>query len=127
LATKGLKEPHILLDGDLLIARKSFNDFVENFDNKNSLIGITKANTDDAVYVELNEKNEIKSFSRNNKSKYEWSGLACLKDIIITKKDPYLYQVLKKYLPLKSFYIECSEIDTEDDLKRAQQIWSKYF
>ena len=127
LATKGLTEPHVLIDGDLLINKKSFNDFIESFDGKNSLIGITKSSTDDAVYVELNEKNEIKNFSRSKKSNYEWSGIACLNKIIVDKDNPYLYQILKKYLPLKSKYIECSEIDTADDLKRAQQMWPRYF
>ena len=127
LATKGLLEPHVLIDGDLLINKKSFNEFIEEFDGNNSLIGITSSSTDDAVYVELNEKNEIKSFSREKKSKYEWSGIACLNKIIVTKDNPYLYQLLEKNLPLKTKYIECSEIDTADDLKRAQHLWPRYF
>ena len=127
LATKGLNEPHVLIDGDLLINKKSFDDFIKYFDGKSSLIGITKSNTDDAVYVELNEKNEVKNFSRSKKSDNEWSGIACLSEIIVNKDEQYLYQILQKYLPLKSKYIECSEIDTADDLKRAQHLWQRYF
>ncbi len=127
LATKGLVEPHILIDGDLLINKKSFNEFIDSFDGKNSLVGITKSSTDDAVYVELNKKNEIKSFSRKKKSEFEWSGIACLNNISVSKNNPYLYQILEKHLPLKSKYIECSEIDTADDLKRAQHLWPRYF
>lgn len=127
LATIGLNEPHVLIDGDLLINKRSFEDFIECYDGKNSLVGITKASTDEAVYVEINENNEIKSFSRKNKSNHEWSGIACLNNIIVKKDDPYLYQILEKHLPLKSKYIECSEIDTADDLKRAQYLWPRYF
>lgn len=127
LATKGLKKPHILLDGDLLINKKSFDDFVNIFDGENSLIGITKSSTDDAVYVELNDKNEVIKFSRKEKSKYEWSGIACINNIVVTKNSPYLYEILEKHLPLKAKYIECSEIDTADDLSRAKHLWARYF
>jgi choline kinase len=127
LATKNLKEPYLLLDGDLLINKRSFNNFVNFIDKKNSLVGITEASTDDAVYVKLNKKNEVVSFSRKNKSEYEWSGIACLNGISVNKKKPYLYQTLEKHLPLQTKYIECSEIDTAEDLKRAQQLWPRYF
>jgi choline kinase len=127
LATIGLTKPHILLDGDLLINKKSFNEFINAFDGKNSQVGITKSSTDDAVYVELNHDNEIKSFSRSKKSPHEWSGIACINNILVTKEDPYLYQILEKHLPLKAKLIECSEIDTAEDLNRAQHLASRYF
>ena len=127
LATKGIKEPHILLDGDLLINKESYSEFIDSFDGKNSLVGITESSTDDAVYVQLNDKDEVIKFSRKIKSQYEWSGIACLSDIQVTEKDPYLYQILEKHLPLRAKHIECSEIDTADDLKRAQHLWLRYF
>ena len=127
LATKGLKNPHILVDGDLLINKKSFLEFIDSFDGKNSLVGVTNSSTDDAVYVEIDDKDKVINFNRNVKSKYEWSGIACLNNIIVDKEDPYLYQVLEKHLPLKAKYIECSEIDTADDLNRAQHLWPRYF
>ena len=126
LAAKGLKEPYIALDGDLLINKKSFNKFVDSFDGKHSLIGITETSTDDAVYVELNDKNEVIEFSREKKSQHEWCGVACLSNIKVTDKDPYLYQILEKHLPLRASYIECSEIDTPDDLNRAQLLLPRY-
>ena len=127
LATKGLKSPHILIDGDLLINKKSFNEFTNAFDGKHSLVGVAKSSTDDAVYVELNHDNEVINFSRNKKNKYEWSGIACVNNITVTKEDPYLYQILEKHLPLKAKFIECSEIDTAEDLNRAQHLLSRYF
>jgi choline kinase len=127
LATIGLTKPHILLDGDLLINKKSFNEFMNAFDGKNSLVGITKSSTDDAVYVDINHDNEIKGFSRKKKSPHEWSGIVCINNITVSKEDPYLYQILEKHLPLNSKFIECSEIDTAEDLNRAQHLASRYF
>ena len=127
LATKGLKDSCILLDGDLLINKNSFHEFINKFDGKSSLIGITESKTDNAVYVELNEKDEVKKFSREVKTNNEWSGIVCLNDIQITDEHPYLYQILENFLPLKAKNIMCSEIDTADDLKRAQHLWRKQF
>ena len=127
LATKGLKHPYIIIDGDLLINKKSFSKFIQSFDGKNSLIGIANASTDDAVYVELDHDDKVIQFNRNKKNKYEWSGIVCLNNIIINDKDSYVYQILEKHLPLQAKYIECSEIDTADDLNRAQHLWPRYF
>ena len=77
LATKGLKKPHLLLDGDLLINKESFSEFVNSFDGINSLVGVTESSTDDAVYVELNDKNEVIKFSRKKK-KSAWMVGDCL-------------------------------------------------
>ena len=105
LATKGLKHPYIIIDGDLLINKKSFSKFVKSFDGKNSLIGIANASTDDAVYVELDHDDKVIQFNRNKKNKYEWSGIVCLNNIIINDKDSYVYQILEKHLPLQAKYI----------------------
>ncbi len=126
LATQGLKKPYLLLDGDLLINKKSFVEFIKSFNGKSSIVGITDASTDDAVYVHLNNKNEVIKFDRKKKNQYEWAGIACLNNIVVSRENPYLYQILEKHFPLKSKFIDCAEIDTPDDLNRAQNFWFKY-
>jgi len=125
LATRSLNNPYILMDGDLLINKSSFHNFIKSFDGKKSIIGVTKSTTDDAVYVNINKNNFVTNFDRKTKGLYEWTGIACLNKIKITDQYPYLYQSLEKHLPLKSNYIECSEIDTPGDLNRAQNFWFK--
>ena len=127
LATKSLNKPTILIDGDLLINKENFSKFTNQYDGKNPLVGITKSNTDNAVYVETDKRNEIIKFDPHKKSEYEWSGVACVNNIKISDEVPFLYQILAKHLPLKSGYIECSEIDTPDDLNRAQNLKHRYF
>lgn len=117
LATKHLKEPFVIIDGDLLINKISFYNFIQNCKNK-SLIGITKSKTEEAVFVDLLKNNEIKSF-QINKAKYEWSGIAYLKDINISKDGNYVFEQFIQHLPLKSHEIECYEIDTPKDLEQA--------
>jgi choline kinase len=127
LAMRELKAPSILIDGDLLINKENFKKFISKYDGNNPLVGITNATTDNAVYVEINNKSEAIKFDTNTKSKYEWSGIACINNIEVKNDVPFLYQVLSKHLPLKTEYIECSEIDTPDDLNRAQNLKSRYF
>ena len=70
-----MKNPYILIDGDLLINKKDFYEFVKTFDGKNSLIGVTKSSTDEAVYVDLDDKHRVIEFSRK---KVIMSGLVLL-------------------------------------------------
>ena len=67
LATKSLNKPTILIDGDLLINKENFSKFTNQYDGKNPLVGITKSNTDNAVYVETDKRNEIIKFDPHKK------------------------------------------------------------
>ncbi len=120
LATKDMDEPYISIDGDLLINKGEFKNFVNSF-NGEPLIGVTPSKTEDGVYVNLNENNEIISFQRQPKTPYEWANIACIaKPIEILKDEPYVYPHFEKHLPLKSFIIEnLYEVDTPQDLEVA--------
>lgn len=117
LATKDIDEPYISIDGDLLINKEEFKNFIDCF-NGETLIGITPSKTEDGVYVNLNENNEVISFQRQPKTRYEWANIACIsKPVILNKDEPYVYPQFEKHLPLKSFIIEnLYEIDTPKDL-----------
>lgn len=127
LATKDSDKPYISIDGDLLINKNEFNNFVNAFDGE-TLLGITPAKTEDGVYAILNENQEILSFQRNPKTPYEWANIACIsKPVEIKKDEPYVFPQFEKHLPLKSFMIEnCYEVDTPGDLKVAIQNLDKY-
>ena len=120
LATKDIDEPYISIDGDLLINKTEFDEFISAF-NGETILGITPSKTEDGVYVDLNKSKEIISFKRNPKTKFEWANIACInKPIIIDKNKDYVYPQFEKYLPLKSFLINnLYEIDTPIDLKNA--------
>ena len=120
LATKDIPEPYISIDGDLLINKDEFKNFIESFDG-NTLLGITPQKTEDGVYVNLNENNEVISFQRQPKTQFEWANIACInKPVIIDKDKDYVYPQFEKHLPLKSFLIKnLYEVDTPNDLKLA--------
>ena len=119
LASKDLKDPYLIIDGDIIINKKDFKNFLKECKDE-TLIGITPSKTEDAVFVSINDKtNTIKSFQRSPKSQYEWTGIAYLNNISIEKNQGYVYKQLEKYSSLKYFILNCYEIDTEADLELA--------
>lgn len=129
LGTRYLKEPVIIIDGDLLINRLSFDEFLEYCNEvKDSVIGVTARKSEDAVgvYIDNGFVHSFVSKNENNyrNTQYEWTGIACVKDlgaITINKKIKYVYQIFERYLPLPTKVIQCHEIDTPFDLDRARE------
>jgi choline kinase len=125
LASKDIKEPFLLIDGDLLIDSDSFANFLKICNGKESVIGYTESKTEEAVFVSLNaEGNQIYEFIDLPKQdilqrQFEWCGVAYLKNIKIMNNAGYIYSELTKHLPLKAHYIKCYEIDTPKDLSLA--------
>lgn len=119
LAIKDFDEPYISMDGDLLINKNEFDNFINSFKGE-TLLGITPSKTEDGVYVNLNNNQEVISFQRQPKTQFEWANIACINTIPIEKNNEYVYTQFKEYLPLKSFIFEnLFEIDTPNDLKFA--------
>lgn len=119
LGTYDLKEPYLTVDGDMIVEKESYKSFVESCVPGQNLIGIAKAKTEDAVFVKLNENNELIQFSREKIGEYEWSGIAYFSDIKISKTENYIFEQLIDCLPLKTQVIDCYEIDTPSDLENA--------
>jgi len=120
LGTKDLKEPFIIVDGDLLIEKPSFDSFLSRCSGESSIIGITKSKTEDAVFVSLDEKCEkVRSFHRTPRGDYEWTGIAYLKGIPIKSIGKYVFSEIEPFLPLACHNIVCFEIDTPEDLDLA--------
>jgi len=121
LGSNDLKEPFLNIDGDMLITKNNFEHFCNNINDNENLIGITKAYTEDAVYVKLNNDNQVIEFGRNKLSDYEWNGIAYFATIKISKHGKYVYQELEKKLPIKACEIDSFEIDTPQDLEYVQR------
>lgn len=116
LGSHDLKEPFITIDGDMIIDQENFDLFRNAVVLGEDLLGITKAKTEDAVFVKLDEKGWITEFSREPISEYEWSGIGCFSNIRVRKEGEYIYQEVEPFLPVRAVEIECWEIDTPADL-----------
>lgn len=116
LGSHDLNEPFITIDGDMIIDQKNFDLFRNSVIPGKDLLGITRAKTEDAVFVKLDNKGWISEFSRDPISEYEWSGIACLSNIRVRREGKYIYQEIEPFLPIPSVEIDCWEIDTPSDL-----------
>lgn len=123
LASRHLKNPYIIMDGDLLITKNDFDNFTRICKSQ-SVICVTPSKSTDAVFTKLNHKNEIVEFSRSDIYDFEWTGLAYIDGIELTNKQPYVFEEFNKYLPLQSYIINAYEIDTEADLELALKEWA---
>lgn len=119
LGTHDLQNPFLTIDGDMIVHKKSFQQFVESCEHEENIIGTTIAKTDDAVFIRMNDKEEVVEFSRQRIGDLEWSGIGYFSTIKINKEGHYVYQELEAHLPIKGKLVECYEIDTPDDLARA--------
>jgi choline kinase len=120
LGSRDLDRPFLNVDGDMIIDKVTFSEFKRNCQQFDNVIGVTKVKTEDAVFVDLNDQNEVIGFSRQlNGQSLEWSGIAYFSTIKMDPEANYVYEVLEKHLPLKSLYVECYEIDTPQDLASA--------
>ena len=74
--------------------------------------------SDDAIFVRVNERGEVLSFSRES-GDYEWTGPCCLKREHIAYTSGNVYNQLEPHLPLAGIKIRACDIDTYGDYERA--------
>ena len=128
LATRDLTNPYLIIDGDMIINPSDFQEFLNVCARSTGdIIGVAKAKTEEAVFVKLNESQQVTTFQRNPTTDYEWCGIACLRKIRIMPDKGYVYKHFLDRLPLETFEFECYEIDTPDDLALASSEAYKLF
>ena len=120
LANKDLNDPYLLIIGDVLFNKEDFQNFILSCKDE-TLVGITPAKSEEAIFAELNNDNKVINFQRETPLEYEFAGITYVtEDISITENDNYVVDALGKSLPLKSHIIESYEIDTLADLELAK-------
>ncbi len=117
LATRDLTEPYLSIDGDMYVEPDSFLHFVESCSKHRNLIGISESFTQEAVFVELNKKQQmIEAFRRSPPDKFEWCGIAYFSDLQISPHANFVYNEVEKMLPIAAEVVDVFEIDTPQDL-----------
>lgn len=108
----------ILLDGDIIPHKSSFQHFLSRFTGEN-MVGISPSSTQDAVFVHTDGQGRILEFTRTRPSPHEWSNIAVLHSDILTDEAIYVYQCIEKRLPVQAEVVERLEIDTDSDMEFA--------
>jgi len=127
LATRDLRNPHLILDGDLLIHPGDFVRFLEHCAEGEDIVCVTPSKTDEAVFVNLDpSESRVEGFQREAHQPYEWCGIAHIVSARLENSTTWVYQELERYLPLTVHAMQTFEIDTPDDLRRAQRGFQEF-
>lgn len=124
-AVADLDRPFLALDGDLLVRPESFRDFMTACEAGAPVIGISRATTDDAVFVTVDDDRsptEVRAFHRAPAGAYEWSGPAFLEPRHLGTDTGYVYEAIEPHIPARAFVLDTAEVDTPDDLDRARLV-----
>ncbi|MFO0982165.1 MAG: methyltransferase domain-containing protein [Planctomycetota bacterium] len=126
LATRGLREPFLAIDGDLIVEPDSFHAFLgQCARSAPPLLGLAPATTDEAVYVQSAPSSDrtrtIEKFQRTPKTELEWTGLAWLEPQLILNRPVAVFECLEPHLPMRGAVVRSLEVDTPGDLERASR------
>lgn len=122
LGARGLGERALFLDGDILVRPEQLAGILRAGTEHETVVGITRATTDDGVTVELTgppETPSVVGFARRGGHDYEWANVMVGPPSAIGDGDGYVFEALATQLPLAAAYIEMAEVDTDADLDRA--------
>jgi choline kinase len=119
LGARGIKDSVLYMDADIIFEPASFSRFLSECSSGEYLIGVTDAKTEDAVFVEVDDRKTVRSFSREKQSPLEWANIVYTPPAYFEGKSGDVFQQLAKDLPLKSCYINSFEVDRLSDLEKA--------
>lgn len=105
-------------DGDLLVHP---DDVKMLLNIKGEYICYSDKTSEDAVFVHINEKGEVFSFSREG-GDYEWTGPACMhkKNLIYSSQN--VFNMFEPLCPMRGIKVRAYDIDTYNDYLRVSEI-----
>lgn len=105
-------------DGDLLVHPDDVKRILE-YDGEFICYG--DKTSEEAVFLTINENNEVISFSRED-GDYEWTGPVCIKKSRLAYSSGNVFNQLEPHLPMPGMKVRAFDIDTFDDYKRVQEV-----
>lgn len=108
----------LTIDGDTLFCKKDVQKMLQH----DTAIGITTPMSDHGVFVNIDLRNRVIGFTRENNTGHEWTGMSVIPaGFFHSRPNCFVYEVIQKHLPITAQYIKLIEIDTPEDLERARE------
>ena len=124
LGARFLAGPCLFLDADIWFEPASFGEFLLRAPEHPLAIGITRAGTEDAVYVGVEETaggaRRVTRFSRTELSEFEWANIVWAPSTLFVEGGGAVFERLTGRLPAAAIEVRSFEVDTEADLLRAR-------
>ena len=105
-------------DGDLLVHP---DDVKQLLTIQEEFICYAEKSSDDAIFVQANEKGEVLCFSRET-GDYEWTGPACMDKSHLTYCSQNVYNMFEPLCPMRGIKVRAYDIDTYNDYIRVSEI-----
>jgi len=117
LGSQDAREYVIEWDGDLLVHP---DDIKKILDTNGEFVCYSDISSDEAVYVQINDNNDVINFSRSS-GDYEWTGPVCMKKSKVFYTTGNVFEQIEPNLPIKGMKIRAYDIDTFEDYKRVSE------
>ena len=111
-------------DGDLLVHPDDVKIILAT---EGEFICYADRSSDEAVWVQTDEKGEVLAFSRE-RGDFEWTGPACLSKQNLTYSSQNVFNMFEPHLPMRGIKVRAYDIDTYNDFLRVSEItkdWTK--
>lgn len=108
----------IAWDGDLLVHP---DDLKKILSTDGEFICYSEKSSEETVFLSINEKDEVHSFSREE-GDYEWTGPACIRKEKLHYSSGHVFNQLEPYLPMKGLKVRAYDIDTYEDYIKVIKI-----
>lgn len=105
-------------DGDLLVHP---DDVRRLLSEEGEYICYSDKSSDEAVWVQTNERGEVTAFSRE-RGDYEWTGPACLSKANLVYSSQNVFNMFESCLPMRGIKVRAYDIDTYGDYQRVSEI-----
>lgn len=127
LGSIGMHQRVLYLDGDLIIDPASLRDFVRAAEAVPLLIGVTKAKSTQAVFVDVDSAGEhgvkvdkVTAFHREPVTEWEWANVFVGFPSLLVSGTQYVYECIEPHLPAAAYSLTLFEVDTPEDLALAR-------
>lgn len=121
MACELFDETVLTIDGDTLFKKRDVNKMIQH----EKAIGVSNPMSDEGVFVEADENNIVKGFTRKKNTGLEWTGMSVMPSTIYRgKQNCYVYEIIEKISQVYVQHIDLIEVDTPRDLERARE-WAK--
>lgn len=125
LGSAGFHRKVLYMDGDLVVRRESLAAFIKRGQSTDLLVGVTKAKSTEAVFVEATGTGgtigSVTRFQRDRATPWEWGNLFIGRPDLLTYGSRYVYECIEPHLPAAAHEVDLFEVDTAEDLALATE------